>query len=42
MITGQDKRDVLETAIDQGASATTPIGRVLADCELPIDIHWSE
>ncbi|MFW2830504.1 6-phosphogluconolactonase [Sphingomonas sp. ID0503] len=41
MITGQDKREVLEQAIEQGASATTPIGRVLADCELPIDIHWS-
>jgi 6-phosphogluconolactonase len=41
MITGQDKRDVLEQAIEQGASANTPIGRVLADCELPIDIHWS-
>ncbi|MBB4153153.1 6-phosphogluconolactonase [Sphingomonas jinjuensis] len=41
MITGQDKRDVLEKAIDQGVSSAYPIGRILADVELPVDIHWA-
>ncbi|WP_213980760.1 6-phosphogluconolactonase [Sphingomonas sp. dw_22] len=40
-ITGQQKRDVLESAIDQGASSNYPVGRILADVELPVDIHWS-
>ena len=39
--TGQDKRDVIEAAIKQGASSRYPIGRVLADAELPVDIHWA-
>lgn len=37
---GKEKRKVLETAIKQGGKSPTPIGRVLADCELPVDIHW--
>ncbi|MDB5687497.1 MAG: 6-phosphogluconolactonase [Rhizorhabdus sp.] len=41
VLTGQAKRDVLERAIKDGASSTTPIGRVLADAEQAIDIHWS-
>ena len=40
-ITGQDKREVLERAIDQGPSSSYPIGRVLADVELPVDVHWA-
>jgi 6-phosphogluconolactonase len=40
-ITGQAKRDVLEAAIKQGASSSYPVGRVLADVELPVDIHWA-
>jgi 6-phosphogluconolactonase len=40
-LTGQAKRDVLEAAIEQGASSAYPVGRVLADAELPVDIHWS-
>jgi 6-phosphogluconolactonase len=40
-ITGQAKRDVLEAAIEQGASSPYPVGRILADVELPVDIHWS-
>ena len=40
-LSGQDKRDVLERAIKDGALSTTPIGRVLADAEQAIDIHWS-
>lgn len=40
-ITGADKRRVLEDAIRQGASSSYPIGRVLAEIELPVDIHWA-
>jgi 6-phosphogluconolactonase len=40
-ITGQAKRDVLEAAIEQGASSNYPVGRILADVELPVDIHWA-
>ncbi len=39
--TGQAKKDVLEAAIKQGASSSYPVGRVLADVELPVDIHWA-
>jgi 6-phosphogluconolactonase len=40
-VTGQAKRDVLEAAIEQGASSNYPVGRILADVELPVDIHWA-
>ncbi|ATY31512.1 6-phosphogluconolactonase [Sphingomonas psychrotolerans] len=40
-ITGQAKRDVLEQAIEQGVSSQYPVGRILADVELPVDIHWA-
>ena len=40
-ITGQAKRDLLEQAIKDGASSKLPIGRVLAECDQPIDIHWA-
>lgn len=39
-ITGQKKRDVLEQAIADGQSSKVPIGRVLAEIDKPIDIHW--
>ena len=39
-VTGQDKRDLLELAIADGHSSKLPIGRVLAEAEQPIDIHW--
>ena len=39
-ITGQQKRDMLEQAIAEGQSSKLPIGRVLAEAEQPIDIHW--
>jgi 6-phosphogluconolactonase len=38
---GQAKRDLLEQAIADGQSSQLPIGRVLAEAEQPIDIHWS-
>jgi len=40
-ITGEAKKEVLESAIEQGASSSYPVGRVLADVELPVDIHWA-
>jgi 6-phosphogluconolactonase len=38
---GAEKRAVVERAISDGQLSTTPIGRVLADVESPISIHWS-
>lgn len=40
-VTGDDKRAVIETAIEQGRSSTYPIGLALAATELPVDIHWA-
>ncbi len=40
-ITGDAKRAMLEQAIADGQSSQVPIGRVLAEAEQPIDIHWS-
>ena len=40
-VTGQAKRDLLEQAIKDGQSSKLPIGRVLAECDQPIDIHWA-
>ena len=40
VITGDDKRRVLEEAIADGQSSRLPIGRVLAEVDQPIDIHW--
>ncbi len=40
-VSGQAKRDVIEAAIAEGPLSRYPIGRVLADVELPVDIHWS-
>ena len=39
-ITGDAKRELLEGAIADGQSSKLPIGRVLAEAEQPIDIHW--
>ncbi len=39
-IIGQAKRDLLEQAIEDGQSSKLPIGRVLAEGDQPIDIHW--
>lgn len=41
-VTGAEKRKVLEKAAEQGPSSSYPIGRVLAETELPVDIHWHE
>jgi 6-phosphogluconolactonase len=39
-ITGDEKRAVLEQAIADRQSSKVPIGRVLAEVDQPIDIHW--
>ncbi len=39
-VTGDAKRELLEGAISDGQSSKLPIGRVLAEAEQPIDIHW--
>ena len=38
---GAEKRAVVERAISDGPLSATPIGRILADVESPISIHWS-
>jgi 6-phosphogluconolactonase len=40
-ITGAEKRKVLEKAAELGPSSSYPIGRVLAETELPVDIQWA-
>ena len=40
-ITGDEKRALLEQAIGDGQSSKLPIGRVLAELDQPIDIHWA-
>jgi len=40
-ITGDKKRELLEGAIEDGQSSKLPIGRLLAELEQPIDIHWA-
>jgi 6-phosphogluconolactonase len=39
-VRGDEKRELLEGAIKDGQSSKLPIGRVLAEAEQPIDIHW--
>jgi 6-phosphogluconolactonase len=39
-VTGKETRELLEGAIADGQSSKLPIGRVLAEAEQPIDIHW--
>ena len=39
-ISGEEKKEILEQAIADGQSSKLPIGRVLAEAEQPIDIHW--
>ena len=41
VIRGQEKRDVLEKALEQGPLSSYPIGRVLADVDAAVDVFWS-
>lgn len=38
---GQKTRDLLEAALEDGAGSRHPIGRILADADQAIDIHWA-
>jgi 6-phosphogluconolactonase len=40
VLTGKEKRKLVEKALKDGASSPLPIGRLLADLEMDIDIHW--
>ena len=40
-VTGAMTRELVEQAIADGHSSRLPIGRVLAEAEQPIDIHWA-
>lgn len=42
VIAGEGKRRVLEQAIKEGPLSTIPIGRIIADIDVPIDIFWSK
>ena len=37
---GKDRKDLIERAIADGQSSKVPVGRLLAEAEQPIDIHW--
>ncbi|MFZ4746435.1 MAG: 6-phosphogluconolactonase [Sphingomonas sp.] len=41
-ITGAEKRAVLERAIAEGVGSKLPIGRVLGDSDLAVDIHYAD
>jgi 6-phosphogluconolactonase len=40
-ISGEEKRAVVERALEDGSLSATPIGRVLAAAESPVYVHWS-
>ena len=42
VLTGKAKRKLVEKALKDGASGATPVGRLLADLDMAIDIHWCE
>lgn len=42
VVTGNDKRALLDQAIKDGPLSPLPVGRVLAEAEQAIDIHWCE
>jgi 6-phosphogluconolactonase len=41
VISGAEQRRVLEKAIEDGPLSSLPIGRLLAEIDMPIDIFWS-
>lgn len=41
VLTGDEKRAVVEKAIEAGPLSSTPIGRVVAEVDASIDIFWS-
>lgn len=40
VITGDEKKEVLEKAIEDGPLSAKPIGRLLAELDTPVDIFW--
>ncbi len=40
VISGEKKRILLERALSEGAASALPIGRVLAQIEQPLIVHW--
>lgn len=42
VVTGKDKRALVEQAIKDGPLSPLPVGRVLAEAEQAFDIHWCE
>lgn len=40
-LTGDASRALVEKALEDGASSTTPIGRLLAEATQAIDLHWA-
>jgi 6-phosphogluconolactonase len=40
VVTGDEKRALLEQAIKDGPLSSLPVGRVLGEAEQAIDIHW--
>jgi 6-phosphogluconolactonase len=41
VVTGDEKRRVLEQAISEGPLSRAPIGRVIAGLDAAVDIFWS-
>lgn len=41
VLSGAEKRAVLEQALKEGPLSSVPIGRLLANIEVPVDIYWS-
>jgi 6-phosphogluconolactonase len=41
VVIGDDKRSLVEQAIQEGPLAKAPVGRLLAEIDSPIDIFWS-
>ena len=40
VVTGEAKKALLEKAIEDGALSSLPVGRVLAEIDMAVDIHW--
>ena len=41
VVSGAEKRQLLEQALQEGPLSSKPIGRVVSNIEVPIDIFWS-
>src|SRR5690606_15639895 len=38
--TGEDTKALVEKALEDGPLSAAPVGRVLAELTVPVDIHW--